>query len=363
MEKLNFNEALPEIQHLIYAIELRDNYTQGHSQRVAEYALILAALAEIDDEYTHEIYVAGLLHDIGKIGIPDAILLKPGKLAGDEYKLVQQHGSLSGKILQKMQKFSYLAPIVKHHHEDYSGKGYPDGLKGENIPLGARVLSIVDVFDALTSKRIYRDSMKTERAISIMDDMQSSLKFDPTLYRVFIKNIDKFINTLNGFTNSTAPQTELQELDFLRNNFFFSDPLTKLLNREGMLTLLKKCSFNNDSIVLGRLDIKAFREYNNLYGSDKGDKLLQNVASILKSSLKALTDIKEPQLNDMFIFRPHADIFIFLSISRKVDFLSYKIESICSDIEESLGVKIEYELLLKGEKLARNIEKQISSLL
>jgi len=363
MEKLNYDAAFPEIQHLIYAIELRDNYTQGHSQRVAEYALILATLAEIDDEYCHEIYVAGLLHDVGKIGIPDAILLKPGKLEADEYKLIQQHGSLSGKILQKMQKFSYLAPIAQHHHEDYSGKGYPDGLKGEEIPLGARVLSIVDVFDALTSKRIYRDSMKIERALYIMDDMQEGLKFDPALYTVFKKNIKKFTSTLEAYLNSTVPQTELQELDFLRNNFFFADPLTKLLNREGMLTLLKKCSFRNDNIVLGKLDIKAFREYNNLYGSDKGDRLLQKVANILQESLKAITHIKDPELNDIFLFRPQADIFIFLSLNRKVDFLSYKVENILKDIKERLGIEMLLEISIKGKKLSRNIEKQISSLL
>ena len=363
MGKLDYNEAFPEIQHLIYAIELRDSYTQGHSQRVAEYALILSTLAEIDDEYCHEIYVAGLLHDVGKIGIPDAILLKPGKLEVDEYKLVQQHGSLSGEILQKMKKFSYLAPIAKHHHEDYSGNGYPDGLKGEDIPLGARVLSIVDVFDALTSKRIYRDSMAIQTALRIMEDMQKSLKFDPSLYKIFISNIEKFILTMNGFLNEQSSPTELQELDFLRNNFFFADPLTKLLNRGAMLTILKKSSFHNDNAVLGKLNIKKFKEYNNLYGSEKGDILLKKVANILKDRLKAITNMKEAELNDMFIFRPNADVYIFLHISTRANFLSYKIGTICKEIKDKLGVELDFNLILSGELLSRKVEKRISSLL
>jgi len=363
MEKLNYDEAFPEIQHLIYAIELRDAYTQGHSQRVAEYAYILATLAELNDNLTHEIYVAGLLHDVGKIGIPDAILLKPGKLEIDEYKLVQQHGSLSGKILQKMKKFSFLAPIAKHHHEDYNGSGYPDGLKGEDIPLGARVISIVDVFDALTSKRIYRGTMKVAKALEIMQGMQDNGKFDPTLYKVFLSNIEKFKYTLDGFSTSKTPVTELEELDFLRNNFFYSDPLTKLLNRKAMLTILKKSSFNEHNIVLGKLNIKAFRAYNELYGTDKGDLLLQKVALFVKEDLHAITNLKEAKLNDMFLFHPHSDIFIFMHVSKKVDFLSYKVEAILEKIEVKLGIEMEYEILVNGQKLQRNVEKQISALL
>ncbi len=363
MNNLNYKETFPEIQHLIYAIELRDSYTQGHSQRVAEYSMILATLADIPFEETQEIYVAALLHDIGKIGIPDAILLKPGKLEDDEYTLIKQHGSISGKIIQKMVKYSFLAPIVKHHHEDYNGSGYPDGLKGENIPLGARIISIVDVFDALTSTRIYRNSMGTPKALEIMDDMQKNLKFDPKLYDIFIKYFDKFILTLNSFTNEENKNPEFMELDFLRNNFFFTDSLTKLLNREGMLTMLKKCSFNNDHIVLMKLNLKSFRDYNNLYGTDKGDRLLQKVAKFLKDGLKAQTNIKEPQENDMFLARPNADHFFFLSVNRKVDFLTYKIKDIYKNIETKLGIKLDFEVLIKGGILDRNIEKQMSSIL
>ncbi len=363
MKELDHNQAFPDIQHLIYAMELRDNYTQGHSQRVAEYALILATLAELDDDYCHEIYIAGLLHDIGKIGIPDAILLKPGKLEVEEYKLIQEHGSLSGKILQKMHKYRVLTPIVRHHHEDYNGCGYPDNLKAENIPLGARVLSIVDVFDALTTKRIYRGSMSIDKALQIMHGMQEKIKFDPRLYDIFIQNFQKFSFTLNSFRDASQPHKELQELDSLRNNFFFTDPLTKLFNREGMLTILKKCSFNEHHVVLGKLDIESFREYNNLYGTDRGDVLLQKVAKILKAKLKATTHMKEPELNDMFVFRPQADIYLFLSLNRKVDFLSYKIDALREEVELKLGVKLKYELLVGGKTLIKNIEKQISSLL
>ena len=303
------------------------------------------------------------MHDVGKIGIPDAILLKPGKLDRDEYILVQQHGSLSGKILQKMKKYNYLAPIVRHHHEDYSGNGYPDGLKAEEIPVGSRILSIVDVFDALTSKRIYRGSMKIEKALEIMDNMQKTLKFDPKFYEIFRSNIDKFILTMNGFKNTQDVIEELQELDFLRNNFFFSDPLTKLLNRQAMLTILKQCSFNDLNITLAKLNIQNFRAYNKLYGSEKGDKLLFSVATHLKDGLKARVNIKEPKNNDMFLFRPYADVYVLLHVSKKVDFIAYKIDIILEKIQDKLGINIIYEMVADGKILSRNIEKQISSLL
>ncbi|MEA2049516.1 MAG: HD domain-containing phosphohydrolase [Campylobacterota bacterium] len=164
--------SFSDINHLVYAIELRDAYTQGHSERVAKYSYILSATLGLSLEDCNQIYTASLLHDVGKIGIPDAVLLKPGKLEENEYQLIKQYGTLSGKILEKMEHFKYLAPTVKHHHENYNGTGYPDGLKAKEIPLGARIISIADVFDALTTRRIYRGAMSLEKAISIMDNMQ-----------------------------------------------------------------------------------------------------------------------------------------------------------------------------------------------
>ena len=176
---------------LIYSTEIRDAYTQGHSENVAYYAKHLASALKLSLAECEDVYIAGLLHDIGKIGIPDSILLKPTKLEMNEFELIKMHSYISGQIIEKLEKFSYLKKAVKHHHENYDGSGYPDGLKAEEIPLYSRILSIADVFDALTTSRIYRASMQFSDAIAIMDTMQKQKKFDPQLYKIFIFMIRK----------------------------------------------------------------------------------------------------------------------------------------------------------------------------
>lgn len=359
---INSEMSFTDINHLIYAIELRDAYTQGHSVRVAKYAYALSSIMKLDFELSNQIYIASLLHDVGKIGIPDAVLLKPGKLEQTEYELIQQHSPLSGKILEKMENFKYLAPMVTHHHEDYNGKGYPDKLKGEEIPLGARIISIVDVFDALTTRRVYRGAMTVEKALNMMDDMQKSLKFDPDIYKTFmimIKEHDivdlKEIEELNNL--------KLSELDMLRNNFFFSDSLTKLLNRDALIALLRKCADFEHTIICGKLDIKNFRNYNKLYGTLKGDDLLRKCSRIMKNNLKAITTFKEPSNNNLFLFRLHADIFVFLYVGKKLNYIEFKIDKLSADIHKECGVEIEYKPVINNEKAPKNIEKMIGHML
>lgn len=354
--------SFSDINHLVYAIELRDAYTQGHSERVAKYSYILSATLGLSIEDCTQIYVASLLHDVGKIGIPDAVLLKPGKLEDSEYELIQQHGTLSGKILEKMENFKYLAPMVRHHHEDFNGGGYPDGLQGKAIPLGARIISIADVFDALTTRRIYRGAMPLEKAISIMDSMQENLKFDPDLYDTFIEIVKKE-GILEENEVGISQNIELSELDIMRNNFFFSDTLTKLLNRDALIALLRKCADYSYTVICGKLNIKDFRSYNKLYGTIKGDELLKSYANMLKDGLKGNTNITEPKNNDLYLFRLHADIFIFLYIGQKMDYIEFRLSKVLDQIDKALGIEIEYSPILKNEKVPKNIEKKIGHML
>ncbi len=359
MNEDSSSQVFPEIEHLLYAIELRDSYTQGHSVRVADFSYLLSSLWGLSLEDCNQIYIAALLHDIGKIGIPDTILLKPSQLEEDEYKLVQQHGFLSGKILEKMPKYTFLAPLVRHHHEDYNGTGYPDGLKGDMIPLGSRIISIVDVFDALTSKRIYRGMIPFKKALQIMYSMQENIKFDPDIFKVFMNNIDMF----SEFKHQLETTNGLEELDFLRNNFFFSDHLTKLLNRDALLAILKKCSFSDNVVLFSKLNIKEFRQYNQEYGTKRGDLLLQNIASYLKNNLKAIIHHKEPEQNNLFLFRPHGDVYCILYIGHKIGFIDHKINKVLEVIKIKLGVELSYSVLIEEEKVPENIEKQIGYLL
>jgi putative two-component system response regulator len=161
----DLDSAESVILSLGLTIEARDPYTHGHCQRLAAYALALGTRLGLSDEQLVALNRGGFLHDVGKIGIPDAILLKTGGLTPAEYAVMQQHTVIGDKLCSQLRLLDDVRPIVRHHHERADGTGYPDGLKGDEIPLLARILSVVDVFDALTTDRPYRPALSKERAV------------------------------------------------------------------------------------------------------------------------------------------------------------------------------------------------------
>jgi putative two-component system response regulator len=154
---------LNSLKALVRALEAKDEYTSNHSRRVAEISASLARELGMSPEYTEKIMVAGLIHDIGKIGIKEGILNKPGHLSDEEYKEVKTHPSIAAEILMTVVDDTQIIEAIVHHHERYDGTGYPDGLKGEKIPIGARILAVADAYDAMTSARPYREAMLTEK--------------------------------------------------------------------------------------------------------------------------------------------------------------------------------------------------------
>jgi putative two-component system response regulator len=146
-------------------VEARDPYTHGHCQRLAEYAVALGTRLGLSDDQLVALKRGAFLHDVGKIGIPDAILLKAGELSPAEYAVMQQHTVIGDRLCGELRLLDDVRPIVRHHHERPNGSGYPDGLKGDDIPLLAAILSVVDVFDALTTDRPYRAALSKERAV------------------------------------------------------------------------------------------------------------------------------------------------------------------------------------------------------
>ncbi|MEW5766319.1 MAG: HD domain-containing phosphohydrolase [bacterium] len=174
------------IKALAAEIETRNPYTQRHSERVTEYAVLLAQRLSLSEDRIEEIKTAGLLHDLGKIGISDDILLKPDKLTSDEMDIMKTHPVKSGKIVGSLKFLQSTLPIIVHHHERYDGGGYPDQLAGDNIPLGARILAVADTFDAMTSSRPYRGPMSPEEAKNEIIK-QSGRQFDPRVVEVFLK--------------------------------------------------------------------------------------------------------------------------------------------------------------------------------
>ena len=150
------------------AIDARDPYTQGHSERVAKLGYELARILGISDTACQEIYLAGLLHDLGKIGIPDHILHKAGALTDEEFAVIKQHPEIGHRIIEQLGKLHFVLPGVLYHHERWDGKGYPHGLKQESIPLMARILAVADSFDAMTSSRPYRGAMPIDKAAAVI---------------------------------------------------------------------------------------------------------------------------------------------------------------------------------------------------
>ena len=161
----DLDSAEAVIVSLALTIEARDSTTDGHCHRLAHYASVLGRTLDLDGEDVSALARGGFLHDLGKIGIPDAILLKPGPLTPHEYELMKQHTVIGDRLCGELRFLRRVRPIVRHHHERLDGSGYPDGLRGDAIPLLAQIMGIVDVFDALTTDRPYRTALPVERAI------------------------------------------------------------------------------------------------------------------------------------------------------------------------------------------------------
>jgi HD-GYP domain-containing protein (c-di-GMP phosphodiesterase class II) len=194
--------VLGTLRAMSNAIEARDPYTRGHSERVAEVGFEIAQRLNLSEESCQEIYLAGVLHDVGKIGIPDHVLLKPGKLDSEEFAIVQKHPEIGFKIIDELGKLKFVLPGVLYHHERFDGMGYPHRLKGEEIPLMARVLAVSDAFDAMTSSRIYRKAMSPSRAAEILCD-GVGLQWDARVVEACLEWIDeKILFLANGMTEN-----------------------------------------------------------------------------------------------------------------------------------------------------------------
>jgi putative two-component system response regulator len=170
---------------LALSIEARDPYTRGHCERLAQMSSRLGMRLELPDEDIKALRWAGIVHDVGKVAVPDSILLKPGPLTADEIVVMRKHSEVGEKICAPLRAFRLVLPIIRHHHEKRDGSGYPDGLSGEAIPLTARILQLADVYDALTTDRPYRTAVPSEAALSLMDEEAIRGWWDVELFNTF----------------------------------------------------------------------------------------------------------------------------------------------------------------------------------
>ena len=193
LEKANERITLQSMYTLAKTIDAKDRYTNGHSKRVAKYARMIAERMDFSESELESLYNMAMLHDIGKIGVPDAIINKPGKLSDEEYYVIKNHPSIGSDILSEMPEFEEIGIGAKWHHERYDGTGYPDGLKGEEIPLNARIISVADAYDAMTSNRSYRLYMPQD---VVKEELRKGegRQFDPRIAEIMLEIMDEDTN-------------------------------------------------------------------------------------------------------------------------------------------------------------------------
>lgn len=186
----NENLSLHVVQTLAEAIDAKDTYTNGHSGRVAEYSKEIARRYGYTKKHQDEIYMMGLLHDVGKIGVPDAVINKPAKLTDEEFELIKKHPVLGDRILKKIKEMPKLSIGARWHHERYDGSGYPDGLAGQDILEEARIIAVADAYDAMTSRRSYRDILPQE-VVKTEIELGKGTQFDPVFADIMLQIISE----------------------------------------------------------------------------------------------------------------------------------------------------------------------------
>jgi putative nucleotidyltransferase with HDIG domain len=186
------------IECLVTALEAKDAYTKGHSTRMADLAYQLGQLVGLQGDVLEDLHMAAHLHDIGKIGTPDRILNKNGPLLPEEQLIIRQHPEVGQQILEQSPHLVGLAKIVRHHHERCDGQGYPDGLRGEDIPLSSRIIAICDAIDAMSATRPYREALETGECLQQMHN-NSGKQFDPNLVRLMEENGFSIFGTQLGY--------------------------------------------------------------------------------------------------------------------------------------------------------------------
>ncbi len=285
----NYEET---ILAFVNIIEQRDSYTAGHSIRVAEYCRIIAQEMNIDKRDILKLEKAAILHDIGKVVTPDAILLKPGKLRPLEYELIKQHSAAGYQMLSKIEMYKDLAEIIKFHHVRYDGTGYPQTENMiQEVSMLSYIMVVADAFDAMTSNRIYKSRKSIADAIEEIE-ICSGTQFHPVVAKAACKALKDVVTK----ETSQLPSSELEERRFA---YFFRDSLTEVYNESYLkLILIKR---ESDSRCFNLIELKNFSGYNNKYGWNKGNIFLKEFCSTLQKDFP-----------NAMIFRYHGDDFILI---------------------------------------------------
>ncbi len=329
------------LKTFINIVEIRDIYTKGHSQRVAKYAQEIGKILNLSEQELYNLYVSGLLHDIGKVAIPDSILLKPGKLSKYEYKIMKYHPEFSYDLVKNIEFFKNISTFIKQHHERCDGSGYPDGLKCEEITLEGKILAIADVFDALVTTRPYRKSFSLSQAIAIMKDMpldQSIInKVEPHLKDIYFEeNIDQ--------DNLSSKIADVEES---RITLFEIDTLTGLYKIKRLIDYIDGLIDNNIEFYLFMIDIKHLKKINYTFGYEKGNEIILQFAN-------SINEIRDAQHRT----RVGSNYFAFVYMGKKPAEIKKELEKRLNSIEID-NQQIEYFVTYLTSHNIKNAEELI----
>jgi putative nucleotidyltransferase with HDIG domain len=331
---------------LVQMIEKRDTYTGGHSERVAHYCKLIAQAMGFLPEEANFIYRAGILHDIGKIVTPDAILLKPGKLEENEYKLIQEHVTAGRKMLEKIPMYKELALIVGAHHERYDGQGYPNGLKGDAIPFLSRIMIVADAFDAMTTNRIYKPRLNHLDALEEIRT-NSGKQFDP---RIVAYALEALRNIEINTSNTQMPNGEIEQERFA---YFYRDQVTGLYNQAYLDLILTQNANSKVYKSLHFMSIHNFGAFNQCYGWNEGDVLLKSIGAYLMKKYGTSLIFRFQGDDFIVLYYENMNIDIlgmenFLALSEKKLFVSVEIFDIQ---EKQIYSLLEFEKLIVTSSL------------
>lgn len=294
----NYHEVLLA---LVEMIEQRDTYTGGHSLRVAKYSKLIAQEMGLDDNTCELVYQAGILHDIGKIAIPDSILLKPARLNNVEYEIIKEHANMGYELLKNVTTFKQIAKIIKSHHERFDGSGYPDGLNSYEIPLLSQIMGVADTFDAITTSRIYKNKKDVKDALDEINSLKN-VYFSESVINAALKALD------NLTIEPDISQLPVSQLEKERFSYFYKDQVTLCYNYNYLVLFLSKQDLMQKFSYLSAFKLKNFNLYNKKYGWEKGNEFLFQISNYLKKVIG----------KDSMVFRIHGDDFFILS-KNKVD--------------------------------------------
>lgn len=288
----NYEETILSFANMI---DHRDTYTAGHTLRVAHYCKLIAGEMGFTEGRIRILQKAAVLHDIGKVATPDSVLLKPGTLSALDYDLIKLHATTGYDMLSNIRMYQDLARIIRHHHERYDGTGYPDHLRGADIPPLSRVMVVADAFDAMTTNRIYKPRKSIPEALRELKLLSGS-QFDPEIVRSACKVL-KDVKVPEAITQ--LPKTQMEQRRF---SYFFNDKLTGLYNEDYLQIILQNNKELHEYRCLHSLHIRNLQQFNQRHGWEQGNKLMKELALELQE-----------RYPDTLLFRAYGQDFVIIS--------------------------------------------------